>query len=163
MLLPAVAAYWFLPAVIPIAIYVAWSDLHRMKIPNVAVGALVVCYAVLGLIALPFTQYLWHWTHLLVMLPVGILLNAARVMGAGDAKFIAAAAPFIALGDLRFVLALFAACLLAGFVTHRIARISPLRRMVPDWQSWTSGRKFPMGFPLAMTLVFYLGLVALNR
>ena len=161
--LTAYAAFWFLPAVIPIAIYVAWSDMQRMKIPNVAVYALVGSFAVLGLIALPFTQYLWHWTHLLVMLPIGILLNAAGVMGAGDAKFIAGAAPFVALPDLQLVLALFAACLLAGYVTHRLVKISALRRMVPDWESWTSGRKFPMGFPLAMTLAFYLALIAFNR
>lgn len=160
MVLTAYAAWWFLPAVLPIAIYVAWSDLQRMKIPNVAVYALVGSFAILGLIALPFTQYLWHWTHLVVMLVIGIVLNAARLMGAGDAKFIAGAAPFVALADLRLVIVLFSACLLAGYVTHRLVRMSPLRQMAPDWQSWTSGRQFPMGFPLSMTLVIYLILAA---
>ncbi|WP_322894773.1 MULTISPECIES: A24 family peptidase [unclassified Yoonia] len=163
MVLTAYAAWWFLPAVLPIAIYVAWSDMQRMKIPNVAVYALVGSFAILGLIALPFPQYLWHWTHLIIMLLIGIALNAARVMGAGDAKFIAGAAPFVALGDLRLVIALLSACLLAGYVTHRLVRMSPLRRMVPDWESWTSGRKFPMGFPLSMTILFYLLLVAVYR
>ncbi|MBQ1202883.1 MAG: prepilin peptidase [Loktanella sp.] len=156
--LTSTAALWFLPAVIPIAIYVAWSDLQRMKIPNVAVGALVVVFAVIGLIALPFPDYLWRWSHLGIVLLVGIILNAGGVMGAGDAKFMAAAAPFIAVADLQLVMALFAASLLAGYATHRIAKHSPLRRMVPHWESWTSGRRFPMGFPLATTLVLYLGL-----
>jgi len=157
----ATAALWFLPAVIPIAIYVAWSDLQRMKIPNIAVYALVICFAVIGLIALPLPQYLWHWSHLVIVLLVGIILNAAGVMGAGDAKFMAAAAPFVAVADLQLVMALFAACLLAGFVTHRIVKFSPLRQLVPHWESWTSGKRFPMGFPLAMTLVFYLGLAVI--
>jgi prepilin peptidase CpaA len=161
--LTASAALWFLPAVVPIAIYVAWSDLARMKIPNVAVYALVISFALLGLIALPFTQYLWHWLHLLVMLGVGVILNVTRVLGAGDAKFTAAAAPFIATADLALVLPLFAACLMAGLVTHRLVKISPLRRLVPHWTSWTTPHRFPMGFPLAMTLVFYLALVAIYR
>ncbi|WP_296423613.1 prepilin peptidase [Yoonia sp.] len=161
--LTAQAAFWFLPAVIPIAIYVSWSDMSAMKIPNKAVYALVISYAVLGLIALPVQTYLWQWSHLIVMLVVGILLNAARVMGAGDAKFIAAAAPMFALSDLRFVLILFAACLLGGFATHRLARYTPLHKAVPDWDSWKTGKRFPMGFPLSMTLVFYLVLVAVYR
>jgi prepilin peptidase CpaA len=45
-------------------------------------------------------------------------------------------------------------------VTHRIVKHSPLRRLVPDWKSWNAGRKFPMGLPLGMTLVFYLLLAA---
>lgn len=157
------AALIFLLAAVPIGIFVAFSDLARMKIPNVAVGALVLSYAVLGLIALPLTDYLWHWTHLFVVLAIGIAMNAAGLVGAGDAKFAAAAAPFIALSDLRAVLILFSACLLAGYVTHRAARMSPLRQWVPHWESWHTGKRFPMGFPLAMTLVFYLVLVALNR
>jgi prepilin peptidase CpaA len=161
--LTAATAYWFIPVAIPIAIFVSWSDMKRMKIPNIAVYTLVLCYAVLGLLALPFTDYLWHWTHLFVVLALGIVLNAIGAMGAGDAKFMAAAAPMISLGDIRQVMALFAACLLAGYATHRLARMSPIRKMTPDWESWTAGKRFPMGFPLSMTLVFYLLWVAIYR
>jgi prepilin peptidase CpaA len=134
-----------------------------MKIPNVAVGALVAAYAVLGLIALPFEQYLWHWTHLPMLLIVGLILNAAGAMGAGDAKFIAAAGPFIATADIKLMIPLFSACLLAGFFAHRLARMTPIRTAVPHWESWTAGKRFPMGFPLGMTLVFYLLIVLITR
>lgn len=163
MELTASAAYWFLPAVIPIAVYVSWSDMSAMKIPNKAVMALVLAYAVLGIFAFPFQVYLWQWVHLFVALVIGILLNAARVMGAGDAKFIAGAAPMLALGDLRLIMILFASCLLAGYAAHRIAKYAGLRRLVPEWQSWQSGKRFPMGFPLSMTLLFYLLLIAIYR
>ncbi len=161
--LTAEAAYWFLPAVIPIAIFVSWSDMRRMKIPNIATDGLIICYAILGLFALPFVDYLWHWSHFAVMLAAGIVMNAARIMGAGDAKFIASAAPMVALADLRLIIILLTACLLAGYATHRLARISPLRRMTPDWESWETGKRFPMGFPLSMTLLFYLVIVAIYR
>jgi len=136
-----------------------------MKIPNLAVYALVISYAVLGLIALPFTQYLWHWTHLIVMLFAGILLWMGRAMGAGDSKFIAAAAPMVALADWQLMVLILSATMLAGVASHRIAKHSPIRKMVPEWESWApaKGKKFPMGFPLGMALVFYLSYVFLTR
>lgn len=160
--LPASAAAWLLIAALPISIFVAWNDMRAMKIPNVAVGALVIGFAILGLIALPFETYLWQWTHLIVVLVIGFILNMVGVFGAGDAKFAAAAAPFIFLQDIQMLGWIFTACVFAGFVTHRIAKHSPLRRLVPDWASWTSGRRFPMGLPLGMTLVTYLVLAAIQ-
>ncbi|WP_342076739.1 prepilin peptidase [Yoonia sp. SS1-5] len=161
--LTAQAAWWFLPAVIPIAIYVSWSDMSAMKITNKAVIALIIAYAILGLFAFPFQTYLWQWTHLAVMLVVGIMLNAGGVMGAGDAKFIAAASPMIMIADLRLIIVLLAAALIGAYVTHRLAMHSALRRMVPEWESWKTGKRFPMGFPLSMTLLFYLLIVATYR
>lgn len=134
--------------------------MRAMKIPNVAVGALVVCFAVLGLLAFPFTQYLWQWTHLIVVLVIGFVLNMVGVFGAGDAKFAAAAAPYVMLSDLQILGFVFTGCVIAGYLAHRIAKHSPLRKLVPEWESWTSGRRFPMGLPLGMTLVTYLVLAA---
>ena len=82
-------------------------------------------------------------------------------MGAGDAKFAAAAAPYIAVGDSRLLLAIFAANLLAAFVTHRLAKYSALRRIAPGWHSWDKGWDFPMGLSLGGTLAIYLMLGAL--
>ena len=160
MELSSTAAAVFLVAAAPICGFIIFTDLSRMKITNLANGALVLAYAVLGLIVLPFDQYLWHWTHLVFLLVIGILLNAGGAMGAGDSKFIAAAGPYIGSADTRLVIVLFSACLLAAFVTHRAARISPIRKAVPHWESWESGRRFPMGYPLGMTLVIYLAMVA---
>lgn len=124
-------AMWLLPAALPISVFCAWNDMREMKIPNVTVMALFLGFAVLGLFAFGFPQYMWQWSHLVVVLIVGFVLNAAGVMGAGDAKFAAAAAPFVALGDWQLLMWVFAACIFAGFVTHRIAKHSPLRRLVP--------------------------------
>ena len=150
----------FLIFTLPIAIWVAWSDMARMKIPNLAVMAMVAVYAVIGLIVLPFPEYFWRWSHLAVVLVAGFVLNVAGAVGAGDAKFAAAMAPFVPLADLLVVLTLFAAMLLAAFATHRIARAVPLvRNRVPHWESWTRS-DFPMGLALAGTLTVYLALTA---
>ncbi|MEP1765345.1 MAG: prepilin peptidase [Sulfitobacter sp.] len=158
MAITTYAALWFIPFVLPICLYVVYTDVSRMKITNKANLALAGVFVLIGLIALPFDVYLWRLASLGIVLVVGIVLNAAGVMGAGDSKFIAAAAPFIALGDLRLLMVLFMAVLLASFVTHRAAKYTGLRKLAPHWTSWEQGKKFPMGLALGTTLSIYLAL-----
>jgi prepilin peptidase CpaA len=156
------AALWFLPFALPICAWVALSDLRRMKIPNMAVLALLAVFMVVGVLVLPFENYAWRFAHLAIFLVLGILANAIGLMGAGDAKFIAVAAPFVALGDAATVCLLFAAVLIAAFASHRIVMHSPLRRLAPDWTSWQMTKKFPMGLALGPTLALYLALGVLH-
>ncbi|UOA13992.1 MULTISPECIES: prepilin peptidase [Sulfitobacter] len=156
MAISATAALWFLPFVLPICLYVAFTDMKQMRITNQAVLVLTAIFVMLGLFLLPFETYLWRLLSLVIVLVIGIVLNAAGVMGAGDAKFAAAAAPFIAMGDLRLLMMLFMATLLAAAATHRGVKYTPLRRLAPDWQSWQETKKFPMGLALGTTLGLYL-------
>ncbi|GLT08121.1 prepilin peptidase [Sulfitobacter sp. PR48] len=161
MTISATDALWFLPFVLPICLYVAYTDMALMKITNKAVILLALIFVVLGFFLLPFDVYLWRLAALLIVLAVGVVLNAAGVLGAGDAKFAAAAAPYIALGDLRLLISLFMVTLLAAVVAHKGAKYSPLRRMAPEWVSWEQTKKFPMGLALGPTLAIYLILGAL--
>ena len=156
MVIQASAAIWFLPFVLPICFYVAFTDLREMRITNQAIIVLAAVFVIVGAIALPWPVYGMRLVQMIAVLVIGVVFNAAGAIGAGDAKFAAAAAPFIALGDLRDLLAIFAATLLAAFVTHRLAKYTPLRRIAPDWKSWDMGRKFPMGLSLGGTLAIYL-------
>jgi len=152
----AVAAQWFLPFVIPIAIWAAWSDMKFMKIPNTAVLSLFLVFLVVGLIALPIAEYPWRLLHLVVVLFIGFLLSAFGAIGAGDAKYAAAIAPFVAYGDVFRMGYFLAAIVLAAFVTHRLFQHSKaFRKLTPEWKSWEN-KDFPMGFALSGTLVFYL-------
>lgn len=156
----SLAATLYLIAAVPIGAFVAYSDLSRMKIPNIANYALVGSFALLGLVALPLTDYLWQWSHLIVVLLIGMVLNVAGVIGAGDAKFMAAAAPMIPLAAAHQLIPIAIVCLLAGFATHRLAKYTPIKSMVPHWESWQSGNRFPMGFPLSMMLITFLAMMA---
>lgn len=157
------AALCFLPFVLPICFYVAFTDLAFMKITNKAVVVLVAVFVVIGPFVMPTLEdYLWGYAHIGIVLIAGMILNAAGVMGAGDAKFMAAAAPFIAVGDWQILMMLFVVVVIAAYVAHRIARVSPLRKLAPDWVSWSSGKRFPMGLALGPTLALYLCLAALN-
>jgi len=154
--IPLSAALWFLPFAFAIAVWVAWSDMKFMKIPNKAVVALTLVYLLVGPLVLALNLWLWGWALLAVVLLIGFLANAGGMIGAGDAKFGSAMAPFFVGADLRFVLALFAACLLGAFVSHRGLRmVGPFRAATADWASWTH-KDFPMGLALSGTLVFYL-------
>lgn len=156
MSMTATAALWFLPLAGPIALWVAWSDMKTMLIPNKAVLALVAVFAVVGLAALPLEVWALRWVHLLVVLAIGFLLNLTGMVGAGDAKFAAAMAPFIARADAGEFLLLFSGVLIAAFLVHRLARMSPaLRRAAPGWESWERS-EFPMGLALGAGLLFYL-------
>ncbi|UWQ92326.1 prepilin peptidase [Aliisedimentitalea scapharcae] len=156
MALTTSEAWWFLPFVLPICFYVAFTDLREMRITNQAVLVLAGIFLIVGLFVLPLPVYGARVLQMIVVLIIGILLNAGGAIGAGDAKFAAAAAPLIAPGDLRLLLALFAANLLAAFVTHRLVKYTPLRQIAPNWQSWDMGWKFPMGLSLGGTLALYL-------
>lgn len=145
---------------LPVCAWVAWSDLRTMKIPNKAVIALLVIYAVVGFLVIPVQGWLWQWVNFLVILALGFLLNAIANVGAGDAKFAAATAPFFFASHLPLILPLFAAFLLGAFAAHRLMRAVPaVRAMAPDWVSW-SRRDFPMGLALVGTFLTYLAWLA---
>ena len=151
-------ALWFLPFVAPICAWVVWSDLSGMRIPNPAVLALAAVFVVVGLLALPLADYPWRLLNLVIVLVLGFLANIGGLMGAGDSKFLAAAAPFVDPGDLGLVAMILTANMIACYITHQLVKRSALRRMAPHWESWSSGNKFPMGFALGSSLVLYLGL-----
>ncbi len=152
---PFWTAIWFLLPVLPVCLWVAWSDLKFMKIPNKAVLTLAAIYLLTGPIALPLDLYLWGWALGAGVLVVGFVVSSLNLVGAGDSKFAAAMAPFFAGGDARVVLGLFAGCLLAAFATHRLFRAIPaFRSATATWESWTN-KDFPMGLALTGTLAFY--------
>jgi prepilin peptidase CpaA len=150
-----------LPFTLAIGIWVAWNDMKFMKIPNKAVLALLAVWVVGGIILVPFQVWLWGLALGALMLVVGFVLASLSLIGAGDAKFVAAMVPFFVQSDLRFVLVLTAACLLGAFAAHRLARALPtFRAQVADWESWTRA-DFPMGLALAGILNIYLIFVIL--
>jgi len=155
------AALWLLICATPVALYAAWTDLKAMRIPNLSVLALLAIYLVVGFLTLPLDDWGWSWLHFLVVLVIGFVLSLTGGFGAGDAKFAAAMAPFVALGDLRLFLALLCAVTIAAFIVHRVMRAIPaIRRATPDWASWQR-REFPFGLALGPALVFYLALASI--
>ena len=158
-------ALWFLPFVLPICLWVALSDLREMRIPNTAVLTLAGGFLVIGLVlvfglgAWTLEAYLWRLAALAIILVAGFIVTSLGLVGAGDAKFAAAMAPYVAPGDGLFFLMLFALVLIGAWLTHRAAgRVPALRRATADWASWDQGKLFPMGVALAGALAIYLAM-----
>jgi len=154
------AALWFALFATPIGLYIAWTDLTAMRIPNIAVLALLAVFALVGPFVLALDVWAWAWLHFVVVLVIGFVLSLTGGFGAGDAKFAAAMAPFVALADVRVFVVLFSAVVIAAFIAHRTLRAIPaVRRATPTWASWER-REFPFGLALGPALIFYLVLAA---
>lgn len=162
MAVPAWAALVFLPFVLPICFYVAFTDMRDMRITNQAVLLLAAVFVVVAPFVLPLPVYGWQLVQMVAMLVIGVILNMVGAMGAGDSKFLAAAAPYVMLHDIKIVIVILAANMLAAVATHTLAKHSPLRRLAPHWASWEQkNKRFPMGLALAGSLAIYLVLGAI--
>ena len=151
---------WFFLCTLPICLIVAFYDLKYMKIPNWTVLTLIALFVVVGFLVLPLEIYIWRYVGLLVVLVVGFLLSTIKMVGAGDAKFAAAAALYIAPADAGFVIILLALMGPIALLFHRILGRLYMKRAFPDWESFQRTREFPWGLPLTATLVLYLALEA---
>jgi prepilin peptidase CpaA len=146
---------WLLIPILPIAIWVGWSDMKSMKIPNRAVMAMAGVWVLFGWLCHDWRAWAWGFALLGIVLVIGFLMSNFRMLGAGDAKFAAAMAPFFTGGDTTLVLIIVTTCLLGAVVLHRILRAIPaVRSATPDWVSWTH-HKFPAGLALAGMVVIY--------
>ncbi|MBF9043267.1 hypothetical protein HKCCE4037_08015 [Rhodobacterales bacterium HKCCE4037] len=161
--LTASQAWIFLPICLPIALWAIYTDLTELKIKNVAVLALFAGFVVLGLFALPLPEYAWRFSHMAVVLLIGFVLSSLGVLGAGDAKFAAAMAPFVALPDAGLVLLIVTMSAFAFMIVHQVAkRIPAVVAATPNWASWDTGRRsirkqaFPYGVGISTGLIVYM-------
>lgn len=153
---------WLLLPSVPICLYVIYTDLAEMRIPNTMVLALLAVFAVFGFMAFPLEEYLWRYAHFAVVLAIGYLFHIIVGIGAGDVKFAAAMAPFFAAADWRFALLLYMAFSIGGLILHKTARkIGPIQRAAAGWLSFDPKMgHFPLGISLAAMHITYLALAA---
>lgn len=152
----AQADLWFFVALLPVCLIVAFNDLKYMKIPNWTVLTMIGLYIVVGLLVLPMDVFLWRFVGLLVALVAGFFLSTISMMGAGDAKFMAAAALFIAPSDAIWVIVVLGLLGPVTLIVHRLAGVMFAKSALPEWESWKRLKQFPWGLPLTITLMIYL-------
>lgn len=156
-----IAAATLLPFATAVGLWVSWSDLKFMKIPNQASIVMVAVWIVVGLLLVllqAMSLKLWAMGLGLgaAVLVVTFILNALGAIGGGDAKFAAAMAPAFIYANLTLLATIYIACSLGALAAHRLLKYVPAyRAATPDWKSWTHPG-FPFGTTLAATLIFYL-------
>ncbi|WP_425099241.1 prepilin peptidase [Tropicibacter sp. S64] len=169
MQIPAFQAALFALLVVPICVLTFYVDMRTKKITNVTVWALFLTFVAIGLATMPFIDFAWRFAHYAVVFAYGLLLWFFRQIGAGDVKFAAVLAMFIHPGDIRLMLFVAAAAMLAATITVLLVRWTPLHRLAPDWKTWKGasvdteksvgkGNRFtiPMGTGFALMLSTYL-------
>lgn len=154
------ALHWpFLLAALPFCLYATWSDLKFMLIPNWLCLGLLGVFVVLALFLMPIVDLGWQLLAGFGVLVVTFILNATGKMGGGDAKMLAALAPYVAFERAPLFFMIFATCLILALILHRIARASKaIRAATPDWVSWESTH-FPMGTGISAALLIYLAIM----
>jgi prepilin peptidase CpaA len=156
MLEPTDAMILMVPA-LPIAIWVAFSDMKRMKIPNTSVIAMAAIWPLLGWFLVPMSVWLWGFALMAIIFVAGFLLYLTGTFGAGDAKYAASMAGMFVGGSISEILVLLVICMIGSLLVHRLLRsISFVRTATPDWVSWTQRRYFPFGLALSAILIIYL-------
>ncbi|WP_299352189.1 prepilin peptidase [uncultured Shimia sp.] len=169
MHISATTALWFLIPVAPICFYVFYADMKFKKISNKVVWLLFFVFVVIGLLQLPFQEFLWRFANYAVVFAIGLIMWMARQVGAGDVKFAAVIALFIDPQDAAIALWILFAAIMAATVATLIARYSPIWKVAPDWAAWrmrnpddpnsVGGGKqmtLPMGTGLGLALCAYL-------
>lgn len=168
MQIDATQALLFALPVVPICILTFYVDMRAKRITNVTVWALFVSFVAIGLLTMPLNDFLWRFAHYGVVFAYGLLMWFMRQVGAGDVKFAAVLALFVHPGDIRLMLFVGVAAMIAATVTVLIAKATPLHRMAPHWATWAApdgnadsvgkGQRFtiPMGTGFALMLATYV-------
>ena len=145
-----------LPA-IPISIWVAWSDMKYMRIPNVACFALFISFLVIAPLTYDLHPYGIRIAQGFIILILGFFATSLGFVGGGDSKFAAAMAPFVALVDIYPFVFLVGLLSFISVVLHKLAGITPgIKSYIKDWDSWNAHGMFPFGVTLAASLITYL-------
>jgi prepilin peptidase CpaA len=140
-----------------IALWAAAVDALFMRIPNAVHGALLAVFAVLVLPALPWQETAARLGVAAILFAVGFGLYAANAMGAGDVKYLAAAAPLVP-PDPMVVLVWLLLVTLAGLPVLALHRLAGLLPGMARFPSFGEKGYFPYGPAISVGLVGILWL-----
>lgn len=133
----------------PLLLYVGYSDLRYMRIPNwLSLLALALFTVTLPVIGLPEAG--WRLLAAAIVFCLGFIGFAFRMFGGGDAKFLGALILFIPSQSLTLYAYVFSAAMLVGIGILLAARTLPASRE-SSWVGIASAGKFPMGISIAMS------------
>ena len=143
--------------VVPLSIWICYTDLKFMKISNrdniiIAVWSGICCLAVLGL-----TPFLWHIGLGAIVLIITYTIFLTGHLGGGDAKFLAAAAVVTGPSNSFVFYFNLSVLVLLTLLVHRIAaRYLERHGLLGDWVSFGTSRTFPFGVPIALALIYHI-------
>ncbi|MDD9719730.1 prepilin peptidase [Sulfitobacter sp. PR48] len=140
--------------VAPLLIAVILYDLRLMRIPNVLVGLFLIVALVSLPLTEPLSEILWRLLAALAVFGAGLALFAARLMGGGDVKLMAALTLLIPTAALPVFGLLFSVGIVLGVLGLMVMRRLADRNQT-RWHSLREHGRFPLGLSIGMAgLVF---------
>lgn len=162
MMSPTVALIQLFAILVP-ALIAVWTDLSRMRIPNLISIAMAVIFVIVVPLTLPLGVVPGRLLVAGIVFAIGLGLYALGQMGAGDVKFATVIFLFVDPADVTFFMRILGVMALAGLLTHRLAaRMPGARALAPHWTSWSAKGVFSYGVALSLSLIYYLLLIALG-
>lgn len=143
--------------VAPLMLAVILCDLRLMRIPNRLVGLVLVVAIVSLAMTEPLTEVLWRFCAALVVFAAGLALFAARLMGGGDVKLMAALTLLIPTAALPVFGLLFSACIVLGVILL-VALRAMSDAQSTRWLSLRDRRRFPLGLSIGMAGLTFVAL-----
>ena len=131
-----------------------FTDVHRMKIPNVLVGLCLAGFFVFAALnGMALTDILLHMAAAFIILMIALVPYSFRAMGAGDVKLIAAIALWFGLGEELITFGILFS-FYGGFLALAILsyRHMPLPAIVKGW-NWAANLYNPTkGVPYGVAI-----------
>jgi len=144
-----------LALMLPVLAFAAYTDLTRMKIPNMLSLIGVALFAV-SIPFLPFEETGLRILCAAIVFAVMFLLFAFGLFGGGDVKLMAVLMLFIPSSSLFEFSYIFSASMLIGIVLISLLQAYPA--MVPShWRSIQRKGHFPMGISIALAGMLSFG------
>ncbi len=146
-------AFWHSAIYAAAAGITAWLMLHdaaTFRLPNWAVGTLGLLYPFWVLTGTDYATFPWSVLIASLVLVVGMLLFSVRLLGAGDAKFMAAG--FLWVGPSQSLWFFFLFALLGGALSLFLLLLRPVldKRVPARWLPRILRRRQPVAYGLAI-------------
>lgn len=132
----------------PLLVLAAYCDLRFLRIPNLISLAIIAIFGVSVLLDAP-DDLMTRLLAASVVLGLGFLAFAARLVGGGDVKLLSALVLFVPTHGLPLFSYLFSVALLVGVASILALRRSALVGKV-NWKSLSQPKAFPMGLSIAL-------------
>lgn len=126
---------------------VIWCDLKFMRLPNLLVLMLVVVFAATVTWKLPLAVLGARVGVALAVLVLGAMANAAKLLGGGDVKVLAALVLFFPREQLLAFAFTLCICMIVGIVALVMLR-RILRGKGATWRGLQEGARYQMGLSI---------------
>ena len=133
-------------------LYVIYTDLSDLRIPNVVVMALLAVFAATQAPFLPLPELAWRTGAAAVVFALGVAVFVLHLLGGGDVKLLPVVVLFIPSGQwAQFMLALSVAVILSLSCLRLLRRTGVGRQ----WRSLNQTARYPLGPAIALAALIY--------